>query len=1645
MKKTSFNNRLVSSNRIVVLACSAAMFLAVVGSVLIWPWATTLSKSLRRALSASTPTSAIPVQSQTTFYLHGTGAANNPPTLFLNTTAPTASTEKFKDSSSVTRNGGNVWKEVGTWPATADLTSGSLVSLSDLHVWLGLKNSDDQGTYFDLRVEAYKNSTLVATGQSLCITGITRNAADAKQVTLSFDPFSAVTFNGTSDLLNLKVLTRVGTDASGGSCGGHNSATGLRLYFDAVSRSSRFNATLGTSDITPPLLSVSEPVPGLLTNLSQILVKGTYSDASPVTISVNGVSATLSGGNFTASVTLAEGLNNLNVVATDAFGNQNTASVNVTRDSTPPVVTIDHPADGAVLTASLLTITGTLSDSHKGTITINNDLTIVPKITGDQFSMSFTLTEGPNTLTLHGIDQAGNTTDVVRSVVYHIDHTPPVLVVSEPLEGAASQAFLVRGTVSTVNPPVTVKVNDHATSLNLDGTFAGGVSLPEGNNQIRIQAIDANNNVTTVTRTVKVDTIAPTISDVTPAAGTVIDATSVSIQARVTDSTAVTVTVNGVAASAGANNIFTAQVPISEGESEFVITAKDAATNSSRSTLLLIGKDKTPPVAPEVFAPTTPTRLDFQTIEGRAESGSRVTITGGMQPVTVDAAFGTGLFAAVVNLNSGSHPLTVTAADSSSNVSPATQVSITSDPGMALPAAGLPAQINISSGNSQRGLINTELPRPVIVIVTDRNGAPVSGVVVHFTIKQGGGRFIDGSAAADATTDAGGRASARYISGAVTGIQLIRADYTGNALTPATFTAEALETTTSGVTSVSGVVQDQNLRALPNVLVRISGQQTRTGADGRFVFTNVSTGPHQLLELIGRDQVALPGRWPNISYDFDVLPGINNDLGRPLFLPKVNDGVSMPLDANNVVTQDTTFELPVVGGEPPIRVTAKAGTHIIFPPDVTDKRLSVTRLATSRTPMVLEDGRATNLYVSVQPSGAIFETPLEVSFPNLDKLPAGKQVLMMSFDHDVGRYVTVGSGHVTADGKSVKSDPGSGVRVGAWQALPPPEPQVEVTVLGHIQMAGNPAFEGKVVRVNEAWVEGQRAQLVTASNSAPRWDYRATLTVPQNTLRSAKMEATVVATPLSLEIEPLVPPNQATAAAGPNVSVLKTAALVTAQSQSSVHVIMAPGQTVFAGATANPGPAPGESYSYAWESNDEDIAVAGFQPGTNAQNHPSQGSIKGVAPGHTTVTVTFTWKCQSCWFSRSPTVDFDVTVIGVNSLEAELASTKNPITGATRDAGRFSTTNRDLAFVPTAGNDLMVVMQNAGPVTIKAIGLNPTSLTDRIRWQVERNPQDTIDTDLPDFADSETGQLTLTPNKPGNFRVVCFVNTYQDNHRYQDAELKVLRVAIVRLTPQPQDSFISAPNLGYSDNVIDANFTRLDSSDAMLIRGNVLVEGGGPDRMVGVNKVQLAFAGNALADDIVITYGVPAPTPAPPGNVVGIGREALGISFPLVDSNAENPSTADPGQPNQKFTRFTSNVAVSGSGPNGGQIIILEASDDPSLALRTRHPTTSNPWTQIRGGNNFRETLIAFSVDFGLNFVAIGRGDWRITFDGDNGPSGWEGKGANVFLQGTTTGTKQPLTFVTQQPADTFGLQTYGPSFKKSLQNLGNGGVVYSP
>jgi hypothetical protein len=175
-------------------------------------------------------------------FLHGSGGTANPPTLSLDDAAPAGTTPKYKDSPAVNFAGGNPWKDVGTWSAAPAALGGTVSALSDVRLWVGLKNSDDIGTRFDIRVEARRNGTLFAAGETQCVQNVVRNANQAREVLVGFAPFSPQSFNGTSDAVSLRILTRVGTNGSGGLCGGHSNAVGLRVYFDASTRPAAFEA-----------------------------------------------------------------------------------------------------------------------------------------------------------------------------------------------------------------------------------------------------------------------------------------------------------------------------------------------------------------------------------------------------------------------------------------------------------------------------------------------------------------------------------------------------------------------------------------------------------------------------------------------------------------------------------------------------------------------------------------------------------------------------------------------------------------------------------------------------------------------------------------------------------------------------------------------------------------------------------------------------------------------------------------------------------------------------------------------------------------------------------------------------------------------------------------------------------------------------------------------------------------------------------------------------------------------------------------------------------------------------------------------------------------------------------------------------------
>ncbi len=128
-------------------------------------------------------------------------------------------------------------------------------------------------------------------------------------------------------------------------------------------------STTFTVDTVPPVLNISNPSDGLITNNASLTVSGTTNDAtsSPVTVTIklNGVdqgAVTVTSGNFSKAITLAQGTNTIVVRSTDSAGKYSEVTRTVTLDTTPPTISAVTVTPNPVNAGATFTISVTVSD-----------------------------------------------------------------------------------------------------------------------------------------------------------------------------------------------------------------------------------------------------------------------------------------------------------------------------------------------------------------------------------------------------------------------------------------------------------------------------------------------------------------------------------------------------------------------------------------------------------------------------------------------------------------------------------------------------------------------------------------------------------------------------------------------------------------------------------------------------------------------------------------------------------------------------------------------------------------------------------------------------------------------------------------------------------------------------------------------------------------------------------------------------------------------------------------------------------------------------------------------------------------------------------------------------------------------------------
>ena len=351
---------------------------------------------------------------------------------------------------------------------------------------------------------------------------------------------------------SLSVNTRV---YSNGTHSLYARATDLSGNQRTVSRSVTFN-----NDFVVPAVAVTSPAAGA-TLAGVVTTSGDASDnvrVARIEVRVDSGPYQLAVGTTAWTYSLdtrpyANGSHTLTVRATDAAGNQASATRSVTfnNDFVVPAVAVTSPAAGATL-AGVVTMSGTASD-NVGVARVEVQVDSGPyQLAVGTTAWTYSLdtrqyANGSHTLTARATDPAGNQASVTRSVTFQGDAVVPTVTVTSPAAGATLAGLVTMSGTASDNVSVArveVQVDSGPYQLAV-GTTAWTYSLDtrqyaNGSHTLTARATDPAGNQASATRSVTFqgDAVVPTVTVTSPAEGATV-AGPVTVSGTASDNVAV--------------------------------------------------------------------------------------------------------------------------------------------------------------------------------------------------------------------------------------------------------------------------------------------------------------------------------------------------------------------------------------------------------------------------------------------------------------------------------------------------------------------------------------------------------------------------------------------------------------------------------------------------------------------------------------------------------------------------------------------------------------------------------------------------------------------------------------------------------------------------------------------------------------------------------------------------------------------------------------------------------------------------------------------------------------------------------------------------------------------------------------------------
>lgn len=336
-----------------------------------------------------------------------------------------------------------------------------------------------------------------------------------------------------------------------------------------------------TVDTLAPALRMTSPDDGSFTRERTVNISGATEPHWNATVTVGGIPVEVDNatGNFSATVNLTEGDNNIRVEAIDRAGNKAEIGLHVRSDTMVTPFDI-YPRNGTWSNRSVITVNGTVEPGSvlvlrmadpQGNFT-GNGTTL--NITSGNFSINVTLHNGTNLLLVDAFDGFGNSAAQYINVT--LDTVAPVIDLTSPPsdEYYTRMARLIFS--GRVEQDASLFLNGRVV-LVYDGGFNQSKTLQPGPNQFTLTAIDRAGNVRTLVFNVTLDRTAPFLVIKSPKNRAT--TTGDSILVKGTTEVCATVMINGKQARPDASGNFKRQVPLRMGHNSIDIVATDLAGN----------------------------------------------------------------------------------------------------------------------------------------------------------------------------------------------------------------------------------------------------------------------------------------------------------------------------------------------------------------------------------------------------------------------------------------------------------------------------------------------------------------------------------------------------------------------------------------------------------------------------------------------------------------------------------------------------------------------------------------------------------------------------------------------------------------------------------------------------------------------------------------------------------------------------------------------------------------------------------------------------------------------------------------------------------------------------------------------------------